>query len=103
MATPLDRIPVTSSAISAIGYDPESQVLHVEMPNGHVYTYDGVSPSAHAALIGAESIGRHFGTEIKGKYTGTKLTGKCSRCADVGILGETCSDCGCDVYSEGRG
>jgi len=61
--------PVDSSLIKAIGYDTPTLVLSVEFHNGKVTNYADVSPDTHAALIGADSIGRYFLQNIKGKYT----------------------------------
>lgn len=61
--------PVSSSQIHAIGHDHETNTLHVQFRGkdgpGHTYAYSGVSESDHQALIGAESIGSHFGQHIK--------------------------------------
>lgn len=62
--------PVTSSSISAIGYDPESRTLHVEFQSGRAYHYKGVSPEEHDALMNAKSIGAHFSKFIRPVYTG---------------------------------
>ena len=59
--------PVESSFITAIGHDAKRSVLHVEMKNGDVYEYPDVSAEAHKNLVGAESIGEHFGKNIRGK------------------------------------
>ena len=87
----MTRTPVTSSQIASIGHDPGTQKLHVEFhgrpavderPAGNglrarkaqpesppsVYEYDNVSSEDHAALMAAESHGKHLGTHIKGKY-----------------------------------
>ena len=70
----MDLKPVTSSQIYAIGYNPESQRLRVqflkktkgEPPTpGSIYEYDDITPEQHAALVRAESIGTHFGANIK--------------------------------------
>lgn len=63
---------VKSSVVSRIGYDAPSQKLHVEIGGGKTYTYHDVPQSAHDALMNAESIGKHFGVNIKGKYQVTK-------------------------------
>lgn len=68
--------PVTSSQIHAVGYDPASQTLAIQFKSkngpGSVYHYADVPPEQHAALVGAESIGKHFGQNIKGRYQHTK-------------------------------
>lgn len=64
----MERIPVKSSQISAIGHDPIENVLEVEFSSGGLYRYLGVTAEDHIALIGAESIGSHFGQKVKGKF-----------------------------------
>ncbi len=60
--------PVNSSMISAVGYDAASKTMHVRFPNGSHYAYEGVSPEQHAALVGAKSIGKHFGQNVRGQF-----------------------------------
>lgn len=60
---PMQR--VESSQIDAIGYDPETKTLAVTFSNMATYHYFDVPPEAHAALIGAESIGSHFYRHFK--------------------------------------
>lgn len=63
--------PVDSSFISAIGHDPETDTLHVQMTNGKTYTYAGVDRQQHAELLKAKSIGQHFGRHIRAQYEAT--------------------------------
>jgi hypothetical protein len=57
----MDMQPVKSSAINAVGYDPETHTMHVEFRDGAKYEYGpGIMPADHEALVGAPSIGRHF-------------------------------------------
>lgn len=64
--------PVTSSNISEVGHDPETNTLHVKFKNGGHYMYNGVSADEHDALLAADSIGSHFHTHVKSRYTGVK-------------------------------
>lgn len=59
--------PVSSSQVKAIGYDPVTKTLACVFAHGpgHVYHYPNVTPEQHAAFVGAESIGTHFGKHIK--------------------------------------
>jgi hypothetical protein len=65
------RSKVQSSLITAIGHDPDNQLLQVEFPPrkgeevGSVYEYSNVTRSDAEALLDAESIGRHFQVVIK--------------------------------------
>ena len=73
MKTLQTMVSVASSAIRGIGYDPAAQVLYVEFPSGSTWTYKDVPPDAHAALMGAESIGKHFAQHVRGQYVGEPL------------------------------
>ena len=65
--------PVTSSFITHIGHDPALQELHVKMRSGETYAYYGVSEEAHADLMSATSLGKHYNSHIQGQYEGRKL------------------------------
>ena len=58
---------VSSSQIKAIGYSEEHQTLAVQFNHGAgaLYQYPNVSKEAHAAFVGAESMGKHFGQHIQ--------------------------------------
>ena len=69
----MERTPVTSSDINAIGYDPETQTLEVEFVKGGVYQYTSVPSSEHEAIMNADSKGKYLNANIKGRYPYTKL------------------------------
>ena len=73
MRRPLERTPVTSSNIGAIGYDSDSSTLEIEFNDGSVYQYDGVPEAEFDGLIDAASKGTYFNANIKHKYSYTKL------------------------------
>lgn len=59
--------PVASNQVKAVGYDPVTQTLAVQFNYGKaLYQYPNVTPEQHAAFVGAESIGKHFGAHIQG-------------------------------------
>lgn len=60
--------PVTSSNIAAIGYDPATKALTVQFKSGAQHRYADVSPDAHAALMAAESKGKHFHAHIRSAH-----------------------------------
>lgn len=64
----MQRTPVKSSQIVSIGHDPATSTLEIEFPRGALYRYSKVPAEAAAALMKAESIGKHFGQHIKGKF-----------------------------------
>jgi hypothetical protein len=69
----MEMKPVTSSNIAEVGYDPQSLTLGVRFTNGSLYHYAGVTPEKHAEFVGAESIGKHFGAQIRGKYEHSRI------------------------------
>jgi len=69
----MERIPVSSSNIQAIGYDADSQTLEVEFKKGPAYQYTGVPQSEYDAMMAADSKGTFLNTNIKGRYPFTKL------------------------------
>jgi hypothetical protein len=66
-------VPVASSALSAVGYDPERQVLRVEFRSRAMHEYEGVGPAKYQAVLGAPSLGRHFRKHILGQHTQRKV------------------------------
>ena len=60
----IKRDKVVSSHIVAIGYDDKSKTLIVEF-QAAIWSYNPVSKSTYKALMGAESIGKYFHTNIK--------------------------------------
>ena len=59
-------IPVTSSILQAIGYDPVG-ILHVQFKGGAIYTYENVPLGLYEELKSAKSVGAFFMANIKGK------------------------------------
>lgn len=69
---------VDSSQIRAVGYDAATRTLAVQFhgkgqagqppPAGATYTYSNVPPEIHVGLIGAESVGKFFGANVRGKF-----------------------------------
>jgi hypothetical protein len=59
-------IPVSSSAIRAIGYD--GSTLTVEFPNGRTYDHPGVPYSVYEGLMQAPSKGAFYNSYIRGRY-----------------------------------
>jgi hypothetical protein len=59
---------VVSRAVRSVGYDKMRAVLQVEVIDGSVYDYVGVSPQAYEAFMNAPSKGQHYNWEIKPNY-----------------------------------
>ena len=61
----MEMVPVTSSQIAAIGYDPETMIAEVRFVNGSVYRYKGVPMGVTEGIINSESPGRTFSATLK--------------------------------------
>jgi hypothetical protein len=64
----MQRERVSSSAISSVGYDPQSLVLEVEFQSGVVYDYYGVPPRVFHQLMKAPSKGSFVSRRIRDRY-----------------------------------
>ena len=70
----MNLVPVSSSNLRAVGYDPTTQTLQVAFLNGRLYEYSGVPASVHAGLMAASSHGSYFDSHVKkGPYRYRKL------------------------------
>jgi KTSC domain-containing protein len=69
----MDRVPVSSSHITSVGYDPGSRVMHIEFHNGDIYEYKGVAEYHNNQLLNAASAGKHFHRNFKPNYEGVKI------------------------------
>ena len=69
----MERTPVNSSNILAIGYDEDNLVLEVEFTDGAVYSYSGVPSSEYEGFMNADSKGKYLHANIKKRYSFMKL------------------------------
>lgn len=69
----MERTPVISSHIAAIGYDADSETLEVEFNNGAVYSYSGVPLGEYEGFMNADSKGTYLRVNIKGRYAYMRL------------------------------
>ncbi len=53
----MERQPVFSRTIAALGYDAETRILEVEYATGTIYRYYDVPATVHADLMRAERMG----------------------------------------------
>jgi XTP/dITP diphosphohydrolase len=70
----MHRLPVESSDIVSIGYDPAAKILEVEFQGGRVYQYRGVEPDIHAQFMRADSYGTFFFAHVNGQYRYDKIS-----------------------------
>ena len=65
----IEWVPVVSSNLKAIGYDPDARTLQVEfLKSGMIYEYDNVPPEVHSDLLLAQSHGSFFCRWIRLSY-----------------------------------
>lgn len=62
----MDREPVSSSLLTSVGYDPDRQLLEVELQDGKLYQYTDVPEQTYHGLMDADSLGRYFNHHIRG-------------------------------------
>jgi hypothetical protein len=64
--------PVRSSHVDRVGYDADSQSMHVFFKDGSHYEYHNVPHLVFTRMLTHESPGKHFNEEIKGSYRKTR-------------------------------
>jgi len=70
----MERLPVQSSNLSSVGYDPDSLTLEIGFNNGGIYQYSGVPQEVYEGLMNASSKGTFFHHFIKnGGYPYCKI------------------------------
>lgn len=68
----MERQPVSSSNISSIGYDQNTNVLEIEFIAGTIYQYFDVPEYVWRGLMEAASHGSFFTQHIKNVYSYTR-------------------------------
>jgi hypothetical protein len=61
-------MPISSSHLSEVMYDPEKKTLGIRFHNGAEYSFQGVDAEIARGLLSAPSPGRYFNQFIKGHY-----------------------------------
>lgn len=61
----INKVPVSSSNLAAVGYDPKSLILEVDFLNGSTYQYYDVPPYHYEGLMNAPSHGKYLDAHIK--------------------------------------
>ena len=70
----MERFPVSSSSVSMIGYDADTQALEVQYNNGGVYQYQGVPQDVFDQLMNAPSKGTFINQQIKNSYVFVRVS-----------------------------
>lgn len=69
----IEKVPVTSSNIEAIGYDKETETLRIWFKAGSLYNYEKVPEYIFSEFKVSPTLGSYFAGIIKGKYSFIKL------------------------------
>lgn len=64
----MQMISVRSSAISAVGYDPDRMQLDIRFKQGHTYTFCQVPQNIYEGLMSAPSKGSYYSSHINERY-----------------------------------
>jgi inosine/xanthosine triphosphate pyrophosphatase family protein len=64
----MKRIPVESSDIVSIGYDPKERTLEIEFHGGRIYRYLDVAQDIYDHFLKADSYGLYFNSYINSHY-----------------------------------
>ena len=64
----MNWIPVKSSNIEAIAYDPSKKILSVKFHKSGIYHYEDVPELMYREMLEAESAGKYFSEYIKGIF-----------------------------------
>lgn len=64
----MQMIPVSSSAISAVGYDLNTMQMHIRFKQGKTYIFCRVPKNVFDGLLSASSKGRYYDDHIKNRY-----------------------------------
>ena len=69
----MNRIPVISSNLASVGYDPQTLTLEVEFSDGSIYQYFDVPETIFESLMQANSKGSFLATQIKHYFRYTRI------------------------------
>jgi hypothetical protein len=61
----MNMIAVQSSNIAAIGYEPESGVMHVRFKDGSTYAHPDTTPAEYRAFMASSSKGAHHAANFR--------------------------------------
>ena len=64
----MQMVPVRSSAITAVGYDPDTRRMRIAFKQGRTYDFCGVPPEIHRGLMSAGSVGAYYDRVIRDRY-----------------------------------
>lgn len=62
-------VPVQSSLLANVRYQPGESILQLEFCDGAIYQYFDVPASIYNSLLAAESKGNYFNRHIRGHFS----------------------------------
>lgn len=69
----MERESVNSNKIRAVGYNPKSRVLEVELRDGTALTYSGVSQEVHRQFLNAPSPTSYYEDKIADEFSARRV------------------------------
>ncbi len=69
----IEMIPVRSSSLRCVGYNPVNGTLRIEFQSGGIWDYFHVSPQEHQRLFHADSPGGYFRAHICNHFQSRKI------------------------------
>lgn len=69
----MERRKVSSSKIRSVGYDERARVLEVELNDGSVYQYTGVSQEVHRRMMAAPSVVSFYQDRIEEDFSRKRM------------------------------
>ena len=70
------RLPVDSTDLVSIGYDPKTRVLEIEFKEDRIYQYQDVEPDIYERFTRTDSYGEYFYAHINKHYRYKRVNGK---------------------------
>jgi hypothetical protein len=64
----MEMIPIRSTAIRAVGYEPTTQRMKIAFVEGHTYDFCRVPEHIFTGLLRSGSKGRYYNDHIKDRY-----------------------------------
>ena len=71
----MHRLPVESSDLVSIGYDPKERVLEIEFKENRIYQYFDVEPDVYERFTRTDSYGEYFYAHINKHYRYKRVNG----------------------------
>lgn len=69
----MNIIPIASSVIAAVAYEPKSMTLRIHFRNNGIYDYYGVPASLVNQFVSAPSKGKFYAHFIKGRFSQQRI------------------------------